>query len=103
LASDNKSETTAMRLRALRETTDGFKIAEEDLRLRGPGDILGARQHGLPALQNADLASDTDLLQTAQQWASEIVRNDPDLSLPENEFIKNAAEAFQKQVGQRPN
>jgi len=103
LVSDNKSETTAQRLKAMRETNDGFKIAEEDLRLRGPGDILGARQHGLPVLQNADLAADTELLQMAQKCAADILRNDPDLLLEQNRFIKNAVEDFSRQIGERPN
>ena len=103
LVSDNKSETTAQRLKALRDTNDGFKIAEEDLRLRGPGDILGARQHGLPVLQNADLTADTELLQQAQQCAADILRNDPLLMLEQNSFIKKAVEAFEREVGERPN
>ena len=103
LVSDNKSETTAQRLKALRDTNDGFKIAEEDLRLRGPGDILGARQHGLPALQNADLAADTELLQQAQQCAANILRDDPLLVDDKNSFIKKAVEAFESEIGERPN
>ena len=51
------------------KTTDGFQIAEEDLRLRGPGDFFGARQHGLPGLKVADLGCDTQLLQEARQAA----------------------------------
>ena len=103
LVSDNKSDTTAQRLKALRDTNDGFKIAEEDLRLRGPGDILGARQHGLPALQNADLAADTELLQQAQQCAANILRDDPLLVDDKNSFIKKAVEAFESEIGERPN
>ncbi len=103
LVSDNKSETTAQRLKALRDTTDGFKIAEEDLRLRGPGDILGARQHGLPALQNADLAADTELLQQAQKCAWDILKADPELQQPQNSFIRKAVEAFEREIGERPN
>lgn len=103
LVSDNRSETTAQRLKALRDTNDGFKIAEEDLRLRGPGDILGARQHGLPALQNADLTADTELLQRAQQCAADILKNDPKLLDEKNSFIRKAVEAFEREIGERPN
>ncbi|MBQ2751051.1 MAG: ATP-dependent DNA helicase RecG [Oscillospiraceae bacterium] len=103
LVSDNKSDTTAQRLKAMRDTNDGFKIAEEDLRLRGPGDILGARQHGLPVLQNADLTADTELLQMAQQCAADILKTDPMLLLEQNRFIKNAIEDFSRQIGERPN
>ncbi len=67
------------RLRSLAETTDGFRIAEEDLRLRGPGEMLGTRQHGLPDLRVADLVRDVELLRQAQQDADEIVRADPSL------------------------
>ena len=103
LLTDNSSQTTAERLKALADTNDGFKIAEEDLRLRGPGDILGARQHGIPCLQNADLAADSELLQTAQQAAKAILQSDPELQNPENRFIKLALEDFSRQVGEQPN
>ena len=61
-------------------TSDGFQIAEEDLRLRGPGDFFGVRQHGLPGLKIADLGCDTRLLQEAQQAADDLLAQDPDLS-----------------------
>lgn len=62
------------------QTGDGFKIAEEDLRLRGPGDFFGQRQHGLPGLKVADLGCDTLLLQEAQSAAEELLQKDPELS-----------------------
>ena len=80
LISDNKSEETRQRLRIMVKTTDGFKIAEEDLRLRGPGDFFGERQHGLPGLKVADLGCDTKLLQEAQQAADALLAQDPDLA-----------------------
>ena len=69
LISDNRNEETRQRLKVMTKTTDGFQIAEEDLRLRGPGDFFGARQHGLPGLKVADLGCDTQLLQEARQAA----------------------------------
>ena len=80
LVSDSESEETRARLRIMTKTTDGFRIAEEDLRLRGPGDFFGERQHGLPAMKVADLSCDTRLLQAAQAAAAELLRADPSLS-----------------------
>ena len=79
LISDNRNEETRERLKVMTRTTDGFKIAEEDLRLRGPGDFFGVRQHGLPGLKIADLGCDTLLLQEAQQAAQALLAEDPDL------------------------
>ena len=77
LVSDNKNEETKERLKVMTRTTDGFKIAEEDLRLRGPGDFFGERQHGLPAMKVADLSCDMALLKEAQSAAEELLRRDP--------------------------
>ncbi len=79
LISDNKNEDTRQRLKVMAKTSDGFKIAEEDLRLRGPGDFFGQRQHGLPALKVADLSCDMALLKEAQAAAHELLRHDPEL------------------------
>ena len=84
LLSDNDSPETRERLRYFCTTTDGFKIAEKDLELRGPGDFFGSRQHGLPTLRSADLAGDTRVLKEAQQAAGEVLAADPDLSKPEH-------------------
>lgn len=80
LISDNRNEDTLRRLKIMTQTGDGFKIAEEDLRLRGPGDFFGERQHGLPGLKIADLGCDTPLLQEAQSAAEGLLREDPELS-----------------------
>jgi ATP-dependent DNA helicase RecG len=80
LVSDNQSEETRARLRIMTRTSDGFKIAEEDLRLRGPGDFFGLRQHGLPGLRVADLGCDTKLLQEAQAAADDLLARDPELT-----------------------
>ena len=79
LISDNQSPETKERLQVMRRTGDGFAIAQEDLRLRGPGDFFGQRQHGLPALKAADLTCDMELLRQAQQAAEELLERDPEL------------------------
>lgn len=73
LVSNANGEDALKRLRALCSTNDGFKIADEDLKLRGPGDFFGSRQHGLPELKVADLAENVNLLQDAQSAAKEIL------------------------------
>ena len=80
LISDNKNEETRQRLKVMTKTADGFKIAEEDLRLRGPGDFFGQRQHGLPGLRVADIGCDTQLLREAQQAAEALMVRDPNLT-----------------------
>ena len=72
LLSNAKGEDAMRRLKALCSTNDGFRIADEDLRLRGPGDFFGSRQHGLPELKIADLAENVDLLRDAQTAAAEL-------------------------------
>lgn len=84
LVSDAKGETARSRLATMCSTTDGFKISEEDLRLRGPGDFFGSMQHGLPRLDIADLATDTALLNLSAAEAARIIRHDPSLSAPEH-------------------
>ena len=79
LISDNQNEDTRARLKVMTKTGDGFKIAEEDLRLRGPGDFFGRRQHGLPVLKAADLSCDMALLRDARQAAEEVLAADPEL------------------------
>ena len=80
LISDNKNDDTRQRLSVMAKTSDGFKIAEEDLKLRGPGDFFGQRQHGLPTLKVADLSCDMALLKEAQGAAHELLRIDPELA-----------------------
>ena len=79
LVSDNRSEETRRRLEVMTKTSDGFKIAEEDLRLRGPGDFFGQRQHGLPGLRVADIGCDAQLLREAQEAADALLARDPGL------------------------
>ena len=80
LLSDARGEAARERLRFLASTGDGFKIAEYDLKTRGPGDFFGMRQHGLPQMQAADLAADSQLLYQTQETAARLLREDPDLA-----------------------
>jgi len=80
---DEPSEEGEERLRVMESTTDGFKVAEEDLRLRGPGEYFGTRQSGLPDLRVAKL-TDTELIQLAKDEATAILDADPELSQPEH-------------------
>ena len=79
LLSDTENPDTLERLRVLCSTNDGFKIAEEDLKQRGPGDFFGERQHGLPEMKIADLAADSRLLQKAREAADALTERDPTL------------------------
>lgn len=79
LLSDTENPDTLERLRVLCGTNDGFKIAEEDLKQRGPGDFFGERQHGLPEMKIADLAADSRLLQKAREAADVLTERDPTL------------------------
>lgn len=88
LLSDRKGNETKQRLKFMCSTTDGFKVADEDLRLRGPGDFLGKRQHGLPELKIADLSEDMELFRAAGNAAKELYNTDPHLRNPENECLR---------------
>jgi ATP-dependent DNA helicase RecG len=87
-----QSEEAQRRMRILERTSDGFAIAEQDLLLRGPGELLGTRQHGLPELPLADLTRDLRFLEAARDWAAAILERDPDLSAPEHQGLRRAAE-----------
>ncbi len=80
LVSDNKSQTSRERLQIMKKTSDGFKIADYDLRSRGPGDFFGKRQHGLPKLAIADMLEDMETLKQAQCCAKEIISIDEKLN-----------------------
>jgi len=84
LITSTKNPDSMTRLRTLASTTDGFKISEEDLKARGPGDFFGNRQHGLPQMKIADLAGDMRLLQEAQEAAQHLLEQDPHLEQAEN-------------------
>ena len=82
------------RLDIMCRTMDGFKIADEDLRLRGPGDFPGNRQHGLPELHIADLLSDLDTLRLAGRQAAELISHDPTLRRQENRAFRAEVSAL---------
>ena len=84
LVTSTRNPDSRARLKVLTKTTDGFQIAEEDLKLRGPGDFFGQRQHGLPQLRIADLAGDMRVLKEAQLAARELLERDPGLKRPEH-------------------
>ncbi len=85
-----RGEGSAQRLRVLVRESDGFRVAEEDLRLRGPGDLLGTAQHGLPDLKAADLVRDPALLLQARHEAERILASDADLSHKEHRLLRGA-------------
>ena len=89
---------TAERLDVLTASGDGFFIAEEDLRLRGSGDIFGLRQSGLPQFKIADILRDQPVLREAREAAAGLLREDPTLSLPENAGAAELADSFLEQA-----
>ena len=99
LVSDNKGEENKARLKIMSSTNDGFAIAEEDLRLRGPGDFFGSRQHGLPEMKIADMLEDRSTLEETQRAAREIIAHDPELSSPESAALKNEIQRLFNAVG----
>ncbi|MCD7799848.1 MAG: ATP-dependent DNA helicase RecG [Ruminococcus sp.] len=88
LVTDNINDDTKKRLKIMCSTTDGFKIAEEDFKLRGCGDFFGQRQHGLPSLKIADLVNDMELLEMAKNTAYNIINDDPMLSKVEHSSLR---------------
>ena len=89
LFSDTKSPDSRARLKIMTQTNDGFLISQEDLRLRGPGDFFGSRQHGLPEMHVADLSADMRVLKTAQEEAQALLLSDPELEKPEHKPLKD--------------
>jgi ATP-dependent DNA helicase RecG len=81
------------RLSVMAETADGFKVAEEDLRIRGPGELFGTRQAGIPRLRYADLVRDVDILRTARAQAFALLERDPELAAPEHAPTRAVLEA----------
>jgi ATP-dependent DNA helicase RecG len=90
LFAETDSETAKSRLEMITRSSDGFEIAEHDLRLRGPGELFSTRQHGLPDLKIANIVDDYQLLVMARKNAFEMVRSDPMLTKPEHKNIRHA-------------
>ncbi len=87
-----KNEVTLKRMKTMCESNDGFYISEQDLKLRGPGDFFGTRQHGLPEMRVANLFEDTEILKQAQAAAREIIASDPSLSDKKYALLKKRVE-----------
>ena len=100
LTTHNRNPETVQRLKALCKTSDGFRIAEEDLRMRGPGDFFGSRQSGLPAFRVADLSFDMELLKQAQQASAQWIDREGSTDTPEAEALRaRVAELFRRSEG----
>ena len=98
LISDSKSDETKQRLNVIKSTTDGFKIADADLEMRGPGDFLGSRQHGLPDMKIADLFADRKVLNTAGNEVALLIKKDSNLKLEENAGLRAEIAALYKKL-----
>ena len=94
-------EAARARLEILRETEDGFRIAEEDLRLRGSGEVLGTRQSGLPGFRLADLAAHADLLSIARDDARAVLERDPDLAGERGRALRVLLYLFEREAAAR--
>ena len=90
MISDAQNEETERRLKILASTTDGFRIADEDLKLRGPGDFFGSRQHGLPELKIADMMTDGEAIRETHTAAADLLKKNPALSGEEYALLRNA-------------
>ena len=96
LVSDAKGEEAKRRFDTMCSTSDGFKIANVDLEMRGPGDFFGKRQHGLPKLRLADVMTDTHLLMAAQNCAQNVIAKDKALSSEENRRLRRQVDTLFK-------
>ncbi|MBN1395144.1 MAG: ATP-dependent DNA helicase RecG, partial [Pirellulales bacterium] len=85
---DPQTAESRERLKAFVSSTDGFELAETDFRLRGPGEIFGTRQHGMPPLRIADLIRDREILDEARRDAQTLIAADPELSREEHEKLR---------------
>ena len=103
LLSDSKSQDAQIRLRTMCRTNSGFEVAEQDLKLRGPGDFFGQRQHGLPQFAIADLANDVELLSAARKAADQLLKADPGLTDPAHRAIRRKVDKMLAEIGDRPN
>ena len=88
MTSHKLSENAKTRIKTMAKTSDGFEIAEVDLKLRGPGDLMGTQQSGVLNLRIADIVKDHDILNIARNAAIDMLKSDPSLSLSENLPVK---------------
>ena len=94
LVSDADGKIAKERMKAMTKTGDGFVISEMDLKLRGPGEFFGTRQHGLPEMKIANLYRDTEILKEAQKGAAELLKKDPELSQEEHLLLREKMEGW---------
>jgi ATP-dependent DNA helicase RecG len=100
LIGDPKTEEGIARLQIMSQTTDGFLIAEEDLKLRGPGDFYGTRQSGLQSLPFLDILRDVPVLKEAREEAFALLSSDPNMMHPEHAALKESVRAqFKRAAG----
>lgn len=90
------SDDSKTRLQTMTQTNDGFEIAEVDLKLRGPGDLMGTQQSGVLTLKIADIVKDNDILKTARYYAIQLLKSDPNLEDPLNKEVRVSYERLQK-------
>ncbi len=101
LIAGETSQRTLQRLRVIEESTDGFYIAEQDLKLRGPGELRGVRQSGMPDLRLGDLASDQEIIEKSRALAKAILEADPYLESPKHALLKRELQARAEYIGFR--
>lgn len=95
----SSAESVAERMKIMCSTNDGFKISQKDLELRGPGEFLGTRQHGLPSMRAGNLENDMQIFKDAHDAALEILKDDPKLLKPENRELKRNIEMSIDKLG----
>ena len=100
LINESNNQISRERMRVLQNSTDGFKISEKDLELRGPGEFFGTRQHGLPELKVANLFTDMDILKVAQKEAINIVNQDPNLEQEKYRELKKKIQEMFSNLGE---
>jgi ATP-dependent DNA helicase RecG len=88
------TEEGQARMKAMKNCSDGFVIAEEDLKIRGPGDFMGTRQSGIPLLKTANLLRDIKILEIARKEAFRLIDRDPDLTAPKHQALNKALHRF---------
>jgi len=103
LFNQSKSKISAERMKIMEHSTDGFKISEKDLEIRGPGEFFGTRQHGIPEFKIANIYNDMDILKLAQSAAVDTIKDDPDLIMEKNSLLKQRLDEdfsiFSKNLG----